>query len=83
MSIYIYIYIYIYVYVFDISILKSFDNAYHKKIILETYLLIKSIFRFLQKLCQYNKNFSKHLTKINTAFNTNLLNYERTESSKV
>ena len=60
--------------VFNISVLKSFDNVYHQKIILKTDLFIKKISRSLQKLFQYDKNLLKHQTKINTAINTNLLN---------
>ena len=28
------------------------------------------------RICQYNKNLSKHETKSNTAINTNLINYK-------
>ena len=66
-----------------ITILKSLNNVYHKKIILKMHLFMKIILRSLQKLFQYYKNLSKLQTKINTVINTNLLNCKRTESSKV
>ena len=39
--------------------------------VLKTHLLIKNIWLSLQKLHQYNKNLTKHQTKINTAIITN------------
>ena len=65
--IHIYIYIYIYIYINC----KTINNLLDAKMVLKTQLFIKNISVFLQKLCQYNKNLTKHQTKINTAINTN------------
>ena len=52
------------------------------------YIYIYAYYKYIfSVLCtspfQYNKNLSKHQTKLNTAMiNTNLLNLKRTESSK-
>ena len=59
MFIYVYICLQVYIYMLD------------TKMVLKTHLFIKSISLSLQKLCQYNKNLTKHQTKINTAISTN------------
>ena len=71
---YIYIYniLYIsYTYIYIYINCKTINNLLDAKVVLKTQLFIKSISVFLQKLCQYNKNLTKHQTKINTAINTN------------
>ena len=57
-SIYVYMCMYVYIYIYMmhiyiyISILTSFDNVLHKKIVFKT---IKNICPSLQKLLHYNK----------------------------
>ena len=54
--VYMYMYVYIHIHIYDayiyISILTSFDNVLHKKIVFKT---IKNICPSLQKLLHYNK----------------------------
>ena len=67
MFIYVYINVYICIYMFTSIYIYMLDT----KMVLKTHLFIKSISLSLQKLCQYNKNLTKHQTKINTAISTN------------
>ena len=50
---------------------KAINNVLHVKMVLKTHFFIKNISLSLQKLCQFNKNLTKHQIKINTAINTN------------
>ena len=71
--IYVYIYIYIYIYIN----FKGINNVLDAKMVLKTYLFIKNISLFLQKLRQYNKSLTKHQTKINTAIIRNQLKLKK------
>ena len=51
--------------------MKAINNVLDAKMVLKTHFFIKNISLSLQKLRQYNKNLTKHQTKINTAINTN------------
>ena len=47
------------------------------------HLFIKNISLSLQKLRQYNKNLTKHQTKINTAINKNWLKLQKNWNFKI
>ena len=45
--------------------------------VFKTNLFLKNILLYLQKLQKYNKNLTKHQTKINTAININELKLQK------
>ena len=59
------IYIYIYIYVFDKSSLKSFNNIYQNKIILETHLLKISwvLYRSFFSVIRISRNTKQRSTQ--------------------
>ena len=66
-TLYIYMYIHTHIYI----AINNINNVLDAKIVLKTLLFIKNILLYLQKLRQYNKNLTKHQTKVNTAVDTN------------
>ena len=56
---------------------KVINNVLDAKMVLKTHLFIKNISVPLQKLRQYNKNLTKHQTKINTTIITNQLKLQK------